>query len=86
VVPTDKQRSFTPRLSVSVCNKLIGIDHVVTCAPADIKDLFGDIIRTEPFSKIKEKLKGGATIVKFSDPGGQIHYLPCDKCQTWFVR
>lgn len=51
-----------------------------------MNDLFGDIIRTEQLSKIKENLKGGATVVKFSDPSGQIHFLPCEKCQTWFVR
>jgi len=86
MVPPDKQRYFTLRLSVSVFKKLIGVDHIITCAPADKDDLFGDIIRTEQLSKIKAKLKGGAAIVKFSDPSGQIHYLPCDKCQTWFVR
>jgi hypothetical protein len=50
-----------------------------------MKDLFGDIIKTEQLSKIRKTLKG-PTVVKFSDPSGQIHFLPCDKCQTWFVR
>jgi hypothetical protein len=40
MVPPDKQRYFTLRLSVSDFKKLIGVDHIITCAPADKDDLF----------------------------------------------
>lgn len=60
-------------------------DHIITCAPGDISGLFGDAIEIQKVSGAL-KAREGSTILRFSDPERQAYFLPCEKCQTWFVR
>jgi hypothetical protein len=64
---------------------LIPLVHIITCAPGEVSDIFKDTIDIKRPSPTHDATSQ-PTIVRFTDPKGQVYFLPYGKCQNWFVR